>query len=205
MRHLIASLLVALPVLAAAAPPRNFDARVEAVMKASEVPGATIAIVENGKVTHARGYGVKSLGTADAVDADTLFQIGSTTKAFTSAALAILVEDGKIGWDDRVIDHLPGFRMYDPWVTREITIRDLLVHRSGLGPGPGRPDVRAVHRDQPSGPGAADPVPQAEDQFSLCAMPTTTCSTPSPASWSRKFPARPGRTSSRRASSRRSA
>src|SRR5688572_16189339 len=137
MRHLIAVLLVALPVLASAAPPKNFDAHVANVMRASKVPGATVAIVENGRVTHARGYGVRSLGSPAEVDADTLFQIGSTTKAFTSAALAILVEEGKIGWDDRVIDHLPEFRMYDPWVTREITVRDLLVHRSGLGRGQG--------------------------------------------------------------------
>jgi CubicO group peptidase (beta-lactamase class C family) len=137
MRHLIAVLAVVLPALTAAAPPKNFDARVAAVMKASEVPGATIAIVENGEVTLARGYGVRKLGEPAAVGDDTLFQIGSTTKAFTATALAILVEEGKIGWDDRVIDHLPDFRMYDPWVTREITIRDLLVHRSGLGRGQG--------------------------------------------------------------------
>lgn len=137
MRHLIALLALALPVLAAAAPPADFDARVEAVLKASETPGATIAIVENGEVTLARGYGVRKLGSSTAVGADTLFQIGSTTKAFTAAALAILVDDGTIGWDDRVIDHLPGFRMYDPWVTREITVRDLLAHRSGLGRGQG--------------------------------------------------------------------
>ena len=137
MRHLIAALLLTLPVFAAAAPPKNFDARVEAVMKASEVPGAAIAIVENGKVTLARGYGVRKLGSPEAVGADTLFQIGSTTKAVTATALALLVEEGKIRWDDRVIDHLPGFRMYDPWVTREMTVRDLLVHRSGLGRGQG--------------------------------------------------------------------
>jgi CubicO group peptidase (beta-lactamase class C family) len=137
MRYAVSVLLAALPLLAFSAPPRNFDARVEATMKMSEVPGAWVAIVENGQVTRARGYGIRALGGADRVDADTLFQIGSTTKAFTAAALAILVEDGKVGWDDRVIDHLPGFRMYDPWVTREITIRDLLVHRSGLGPGQG--------------------------------------------------------------------
>jgi CubicO group peptidase (beta-lactamase class C family) len=137
MRHMIAALCTLLPLLSAAAPPKNFDARVEAVMKASEVPGAMVAIVENGKVTHARGYGIRRLGSADAVDADTLFQIGSTTKAFTAAALAILIEEGKLGWDDRVIDYLPEFRMYDAWVTREMTVRDLLVHRSGLGRGQG--------------------------------------------------------------------
>ncbi len=137
MRLFLAALLFILPAVSGAAPPKGFDDRVEAVMRQSEVPGAAIAIVENGKVTLARGYGVRKLGAGDAVGADTLFQIGSTTKAFTSAALALLVEEGKIGWDDRVIDHLPGFRMYDPWVTREITIRDLLVHRSGLGRGQG--------------------------------------------------------------------
>ena len=71
------------------------------------------------------------------VDADTIFATGSTGKAFTAAALAVLVDQGKIKWDDKVIDHMPYFRMYDPWVTREMTIRDLLVHRSGLGLGAG--------------------------------------------------------------------
>ncbi len=137
MRRLIAILIATLPAVAFAAPPKDFDARVAAVMKASDVPGAAVAIVENGEVTLARGYGVKKLGSADPVDADTLFQIGSTTKAFTTAALAILVDEGRIGWDDRVIDHLPWFRMYDAWVTREITVRDLLTHRSGLGKGQG--------------------------------------------------------------------
>jgi CubicO group peptidase (beta-lactamase class C family) len=137
MRNFIAALLVALPCCAAAAPPKDFDARVQAAMKASEVPGAAVAIVEDGKVTLARGYGIRELGSPEKVGPDTLFQIGSTTKAFTAAALAILVEEGKLGWDDRVIDHLPEFRMYDPWVTREMTVRDLLVHRSGLGRGQG--------------------------------------------------------------------
>ncbi len=137
MRRLFAALLLALPALAAAAPPQEFDARVEALMQDSGVPGAWVTIVESGEVVQSRGYGVRALGGAEPVDADTLFQIGSTTKAFTAAALAILVEEGKLAWDDRVIDHLPGFQMYDPWVTREITIRDLLVHRSGLGPGQG--------------------------------------------------------------------
>ena len=137
MRLFLLLLAAVLPAIVSAAPPEDFDARVNAVMAASEVPGATVAIVENGEVTLARGYGVRRMGASDAVDADTLFQIGSTTKAFTAAALAILVDEGKLGWDDRVIDHLPGFRMYDPWVTREITVRDLLVHRSGLGRGQG--------------------------------------------------------------------
>lgn len=137
MRLILAALLFVISGLAAAAPPKGFDARVEALMKQQGVPGAAIAIVENGKVTLARGYGHKRIDSTDPVGADTLFQIGSTTKAFTAAALAILVDEGRIRWDDPVIEHLPGFRMYDPWVTREITIRDLLVHRSGLGRGQG--------------------------------------------------------------------
>jgi CubicO group peptidase (beta-lactamase class C family) len=137
MRLSFATFVFLLPGLATAVPPAGFDSRVETVMREQGVPGAAIAIVEDGQVTLARGYGVKGLQHPQPVGADTLFQIGSTTKAFTAAALAILVEEGKIRWDDPVIDHLPDFRMYDPWVTREITIRDLLVHRSGLGRGQG--------------------------------------------------------------------
>ena len=85
----------------------------------------------------ARGYGVSKLGAPERVDADTIFPTGSTGKAFTVAALATLVDEGKIDWNDKVTDRLPGFQMYDPWVTREMTMRDLLVHRSGLGLGAG--------------------------------------------------------------------
>jgi CubicO group peptidase (beta-lactamase class C family) len=125
------------PMSVSAAPPPGFDARVEQVIGKHGVPGMAIAIIEQGEITHARGYGVRRLGGTDPVDADTIFPTGSTGKAFTSAALAILVDEGKLGWDDRVIDHLPDFRMYDAWVTREMTVRDLLVHRSGLGLGAG--------------------------------------------------------------------
>ena len=135
-RFCILTLMVASGI-AAAAPPAHFDARVEALRQQAGVPGMAIAIVEDGKTTLARGYGVRQLGAAPAVDADTLFPIGSASKAITVAALATLVDAGKIGWDDHVIDHLPGFQMYDPWVTREMTIRDLLVHRSGIGYGTG--------------------------------------------------------------------
>lgn len=122
---------------AAAAPPADFEARVEKLRKEVGVPGMAVAIVEDGKVTMAKGFGTRALGVNEAVDADTIFMTGSTGKAVTSAALAVLVDRGKIGWDDKVIDHMPDFAMYDPWVTREITIRDLLVHRSGLGLGEG--------------------------------------------------------------------
>ena len=69
--------------------------------------------------------------------AQSLFRIASNTKAFTTAALAMLVDEHKLRWDDQVIQHLPAFQMYDPYVTREMTIRDLLSHRSGLGLGAG--------------------------------------------------------------------
>ena len=137
MKFIIASLLVAVSCPLAAAPPAEFDARVESLRTRFGVPGLALAIVENGATTLARGYGVSKAGAAERVDADTIFPTGSTGKAFTVAALATLVDAGKIGWDDKVIDRLPGFQMYDPWVTREMTIRDLLVHRSGLGLGAG--------------------------------------------------------------------
>ena len=120
-----------------AAPPAGFEQRVEKLRTQFGVPGISVAIVENGATTLARGWGVKTVGTNNAVNADTIFPTGSTGKAFTAAALAILVDQGKVKWDDKVIDHLPYFRMYDPWVTREMTVRDLLVHRSGLGLGAG--------------------------------------------------------------------
>lgn len=120
-----------------AEPPPAFEARVDKLRNEFGVPGVSIAIVEQGQTTLVKGWGVKRLGTDQKVGPDTLFATGSTGKAFTVAALAILVDRGLIDWDDKVIDHLPDFRMWDPWVTREMTVRDLLVHRSGLGLGAG--------------------------------------------------------------------
>ena len=134
----IVPLLLALAASPALAdPPANFNARVEQVRQQAGVPGLAVAIVENGRVVLARGYGVRRLGSPAKVDADTIFMTGSTGKAITTAALATLVDAGKLSWDDKVTDHLPGFQMYDPWVTREMTVRDLLTHRSGLGLGEG--------------------------------------------------------------------
>ncbi|WP_024601705.1 serine hydrolase [Pseudoalteromonas sp. TB41] len=110
---------------------------INASMTRFDVPGMAVAIVENDKVVFAKGFGVANLDTNSKVNKDTLFGIASNTKAFTSAALAKLVDEGKLSWDDRVIDHLPEFRLYDPYVTREMRIRDLLSHRSGLGLGQG--------------------------------------------------------------------
>jgi CubicO group peptidase (beta-lactamase class C family) len=136
-RPAVLVLLLLCLVNAVAAPPENFDQRVESLRNSLGVPGVSIAIVENGRTVLAKGYGIRKLGRPEQVDRDTIFRTGSTGKAFTVAALATLVDQGKIKWDDKVIDHMPDFRMYDPWVTREMTIRDLLVHRSGLGLGAG--------------------------------------------------------------------
>lgn len=115
----------------------DFDAYVARTLKEFDVPGLAVAIVKDGEVVLANGYGVRRLGEATPVDAHTLFAIASNTKAFTAAALAILVDEGKLNWDDRVVDRLPGFQMSDPVVTHEMRVRDLLVHRSGLGLGAG--------------------------------------------------------------------
>jgi CubicO group peptidase (beta-lactamase class C family) len=115
----------------------NLDQVVERARKEFEVPGIAVAVVKDGNVVLAKGYGVRKLGESAPVTPQSLFPIASNTKALTTAALAMLVDEGKIRWDDRVIDHVPGFQMYDPYVTREMMVRDLLVHRSGLGLGAG--------------------------------------------------------------------
>ncbi len=120
-----------------ATPPPGFDAFVGRVLQQFQVPGVAIAIVKDGQVVLARGYGVRRLGESTPVNGQTRFGIASNTKAFTATALGILVEEGKLEWDAPVVRYLPAFQMYDPWVTREITVRDLLVHRSGLGLGAG--------------------------------------------------------------------
>ena len=116
---------------------KDFDGYAARSLQTLRTPGAAVAVVRNGKVLFARGYGVRKLGEPTPVDAHTLFQIGSNTKAFTTAALAILADEGKLSWDDPVTRLLPGFQLYDPYVTREFTIRDLVTHRSGLGLGAG--------------------------------------------------------------------
>jgi CubicO group peptidase (beta-lactamase class C family) len=119
------------------APPADLDAYVASSMKTFDVPGMAVAIVKDGKIVVAKGYGVRRLGDSTPVDEFTMFGIGSNTKAFTTAALATLVDEGKLSWDDPVYQRLPGFVMYDPYVSHEMTIRDLLTHRSGMGLGEG--------------------------------------------------------------------
>jgi CubicO group peptidase (beta-lactamase class C family) len=140
-RRILAVLLIIVPAtwngLSAQQAPPKFDEYVRRVMQTFTVPGLSVAIVKDGKVVLARGYGVRRMGDPAPVDARTRFGIASNTKLFTATALALLVEEGKIVWDKPVVDYLPGFAMSDPYVTRELTVRDLLVHRSGLGLGAG--------------------------------------------------------------------
>ncbi len=139
MRNALAILLIAACWFpsAHAAPPADTDDYVQTAMKAFGAPGLGLAIVENGQVTVAKGYGLRKLNSTEMVDRHTAFPIGSETKAFTATSLAILVDRKKLSWDDRVADKLPGFRMYDPYATAHMTVRDLLTHRSGLGLGEG--------------------------------------------------------------------
>ncbi|HEX9108221.1 MAG TPA: serine hydrolase [Longimicrobiales bacterium] len=113
----------------------GLDAYIEKAMKDWEVPGLALAIVKNDSVIYARGYGVRELGKPDPVTPRTIFAVGSTSKAFTAALMAMLVDSGKVKWDDHVTQFLPWFQLYDPYVTREMTIHDILSHRSGLGRG----------------------------------------------------------------------
>jgi len=132
---LLVSLAVPLGTRAAEFPARlagGLDAFVERGLSDWGIPGLAIGIVKDGELVLARGYGVRELGKPGAVDERTLFAVASNTKAFTAALLGILAAEGKLSLDDRVIDHLPAFRMHDPYVTRDIRIRDLLAHRSGL-------------------------------------------------------------------------
>lgn len=111
----------------------EIDAWIGAAREAWQVPGLSVAIVKDGRTLLAQGYGVRDMRGSEPVDGHTLFAIASNTKAFTAAALAMLVDEGRLRWDDRVRDHLPWFELYDPWVSHEMRIRDLLSHRSGLG------------------------------------------------------------------------
>jgi len=113
-------------------PARQLDVYTAQAVKDWGAVGLAVAVVKDGRVVFEKGYGVRELGKPDVVDTTTLFAIGSTTKAMTAAAIGMLVDEGKVRWDDPVTNYLPGFQLKDPWVTREITVRDLLTHRTGL-------------------------------------------------------------------------
>ncbi|HLZ15900.1 MAG TPA: serine hydrolase domain-containing protein, partial [Cyclobacteriaceae bacterium] len=111
----------------------DFDAYVEKSRAEWRVPGMAVAVVKDGQVIFKKGYGVRELGKGDKVDTETLFACASTTKAMTATCMGMLVDEGKIKWDDPVINYLPEFQLFDPAVTRELKIRDLFTHNSGVG------------------------------------------------------------------------
>lgn len=116
---------------------KQIDSIVNLAMKTFEVPGMAVAVIKDGKIVHKNTYGIQSTVTNKAVDENTLFGVASNTKAFTTAALAQLVDAGKMEWDTKVTDIIPEFKLYDSYVTAEFTVRDLVTHRSGLGLGAG--------------------------------------------------------------------
>ncbi|MFN0099734.1 MAG: serine hydrolase [Gemmatimonadaceae bacterium] len=142
----VAPLLLAAAVSAATLAPARVEAQPSGRQTASEldafitkgmdqwkIPGLSIAIVRGDSVVYAKGFGVRTVGEPARVDTDTRFGIMSTTKAMTALAVAMLVDSGKVAWDDPVTRHLPWFALSDPYVTRELTVRDLLRHNAGLG------------------------------------------------------------------------
>jgi CubicO group peptidase (beta-lactamase class C family) len=136
MRRALCLVLIAAlwaPAVSTQQPLAGFDAYVSNAMKDWRTPGLAIAVVKDGQVAFAHGYGVRELGKPAAVDARTLFAIGSTTKAMTAALVGMLVDEKKVVWDAPVIEYLPWFRLKDAAVTRELSVRDLLTHRGGLG------------------------------------------------------------------------
>jgi CubicO group peptidase (beta-lactamase class C family) len=134
MRHLILFILVTFTFSVFAQKPdlQKLEVYIQKCMTEWEIPGMAVGIVKNDTLIFAKGFGIREIGKPEKVDENTMFGIASNTKAFTAAALATLVDEGKIKWDDKVTDYIPYFEMYDPFVTHEMTIRDLLCHRSGL-------------------------------------------------------------------------
>ncbi len=109
------------------------DSWIQAGMQKWKVPGLAVGIVQNGQAVYVKGFGVRDITTGQPVTANTLFDIGSCTKAFTATAAGILVDEGKMKWDERVDDFIPFFHLYDPLADENVTMRDLLTHRTGLG------------------------------------------------------------------------
>lgn len=133
IRTLFSTALLAAAVCAQNANVDAFDKYAEAALASWNVPGMSIAIVQDGKVLLSKGYGLRELGKNEKVDAQTLFGAMSTTKAMTAVAMGILVDEGKVSWNDKVLKHLPDFRVADPYVTNELKVRDLFTHNTGVG------------------------------------------------------------------------
>ena len=130
--HFVLVALLPSTVVAQAAPLEGLDSYIERAMRDWNVPGFAIAVVRNDSIIHARGFGVRQLGRPEPVDEHTLFAIVSTTKAMTTAALGMLVDEDRLDWDDRVVEYLPDFELSDPYLTHHLTVRDLVTHRAGI-------------------------------------------------------------------------
>jgi CubicO group peptidase (beta-lactamase class C family) len=111
----------------------SLDNYIQSEMRQWKVPGLAVGIVQNGSAVYLKGFGVRDISTGQPVTPDTLFDIGSCTKAFTAATVGILVDEGKMHWDDRVDEYIPFFHLYDPLADENVTMRDLLTHRTGMG------------------------------------------------------------------------
>lgn len=114
---------------------KKLDELIQNTLKTFDVPGMSVGIVKDGKVTYSKGFGVRSLTSKQPMDDNTLVGIASNSKGFTCVALAILADEGKLNWDDKVSKYIPEFQMYDPYVSQNVTIKDLITHRAGLGLG----------------------------------------------------------------------
>ena len=116
---------------------KKLDELIQNTLKTFDVPGMSVGIIKDSKMVYAKGFGINSLTTKQKMDENTLVGIASNSKGFTATALAILADEGKLNFDDKVTKFIPEFRMYDPYVTQEITVKDLITHRAGLGLGQG--------------------------------------------------------------------
>lgn len=156
---LVTTFGLASPTMAQQAPLEDLDAYVRQAVQDWDVPGLALAVVKDDEVVFAEGYGVREVGRPDPVDEHTLFAIASTTKAFVTTALAMLADEGKLSWDDPASRYVPQLELHDPYVTRELTVRDLVTHRGGLAANdllwyasPNTPDdiVRLLRHQRPA-------------------------------------------------------
>ncbi len=120
------------PAAAAQQGLEGLDDEIERMISDWGIPGAAVVVIQDDEIAFAQGFGVRELGGTDPVDEHTIFAVGSTSKAFTAASIAMLVDEGKVSWDDPMVDHVPIFRLSDPYITRDLRVRDLMAHNSGL-------------------------------------------------------------------------
>jgi CubicO group peptidase (beta-lactamase class C family) len=130
-------LLLAVGLFNAQVEEKKLDELIQNTLKTFDVPGMSVGIIKDGKVIYSNGFGVRSLTSKQPMDDNTLVGIASNSKGFTCTALAILADEGKLSWDDNVSKYIPEFQMYDPYVSQNVTIKDLVTHRAGLGLGQG--------------------------------------------------------------------